>query len=46
MAIERAPTLLSKSSGLLSNQNPGDTVAFPTEEDSMQVSRDKSIQVS
>lgn len=37
-------TLLN--SGLTRNQNPGDTVAFPTEEDLVQVPRDKSIQIT
>lgn len=43
---EGSNMLLSKSSGLLSNQNPGDTVAFPTEEDLMQVPRNKSMQIT
>lgn len=40
---EGSNMLLSKPSGLLSNQNHGDTVAFPTEEDLMQMPRDKSM---
>lgn len=43
---EGSNMVLSKSSGLLSNQNHGDTVAFPTEEDLMQVPRDKSMQIT
>lgn len=43
---EGSNLLLSKSSGLLSNQNHGDSVAFPTDSDLMQVPRDKSMQIT